>query len=263
VDETHFVNRSFHNLYLELRYQPLLIRQIIQKSLQIRIELPPGLITVQTAFVYIEGQLRRDAFNLVRRFVMKSIRTFLVLCVIYLFSAQAAVAQNGAFVVKGQDLFAFWSYNGDGLMAVMSSDSELFCNPDGDLIFADWMEIARPDGSIHYQDRGHYFTRVFFTTPEAFFADVCAGWNNYDLMVAEGIAHSTFNDNDIFAERENARNSWGFTVAGGLYDLVGLCEDDMVELNIVRRWLLKKDFPACEPDCIFKAVFKGPRLNCP
>ena len=194
---------------------------------------------------------------------MKSIRIFVWLCVICLLSTQVASAQNGAVVVKGQGLFAFDVYNGDGLMAVMSSDSEFFCNEDGDLMFYDWMDVIRPDGSVKYQDRGHFFTRIFFTTPEAFWADPCASWNNYDLMVAKGITHQVWNDNDATAVRPNARNSWGFTVAGGLYDLVGLCEDDMVELNIVRRWLLKKDFPACQPDCIFKSVIKGPRLNCP
>lgn len=194
---------------------------------------------------------------------MKSICVYLWLCVICMLSTQVASAQNGAVVVKGEGLWAFSTYNGDGLMAVMSSDSEFFCNEDGDRIFYDWMEITRPDGSIKYHDSGYFFTRVFLTTPEAFWADECASWNNYDLMVAEGIAHQTFNDNDSYADKPNARNVWGFTVAGGLYDLVGLCEGDMVELNIVRRWLAKKDFPACLPDCIFKTVFKGPRLNCP
>lgn len=194
---------------------------------------------------------------------MKSIRIFVWLCVICLLSTQVASAQNGAVVVKDQDLFAFSAYNGDGLLAVMSSDSEFFCNDDGDLMFYDWMAVIRPDGSIKYHDRGHFFTQVFFTTPEAFWADPCASWNNYDLMVAEGITHQVYNDNDANADRPNARNSWGFTVAGGLNDLLGFCENDIVELNIVRRWLLKKDFPACDPDCIFKTVFKGPRLNCP
>jgi hypothetical protein len=194
---------------------------------------------------------------------MKSIRIFVWLCVICLLSTQVASAQNGAVVVKGQDLFATSTYNGDGLMAVMSSDSEFFCNEDGDLMFVDWMTVMRPDGSVKYQDRAHWFTRVFFTTPEAFWAEPCASWNNYDLMVAEGITHGVFNDNDAYADRPNARNSWGFTQAGGLNDLLGFCENDIVELNIVRKWLLEKDLPACEPDCIFKTVFKGPRLNCP
>lgn len=192
--------------------------------------------------------------------IMRNVLLLVICCFLYV---PSALAQNGAVVVKDQGLFAFSEYNGDGLLAVMSSDSEFFCNFDGDLIFYDWMTVIRPDGSIKYHDRAFFFTRVFFTTPEAFWADPCASWNNYDLIVAEGITHQVYNDNDAYADRPNARVSWGFTVAGGLYDLVGLCEDDMIELNIVRRWLAKKDFPACEPDCIFKTVFKGPRLNCP
>lgn len=194
---------------------------------------------------------------------MRIMHNVLLLVICCFFYVPSALAQNGAVVVKDQSLFAFSVYNGDGLLAVMSSDSEFFCNNDGDLIFYDWMTVTRPDGSIKYHDRAFFFTRVFFTSPEAFWADPCASWNNYDLMVAEGITHQVYNDNDAYGVRPNARVSWGFTVAGGIYDLVGLCEDDMIELNIVRRWMKKKDFPSCEPDCIIKTVSKGPRLNCP
>lgn len=195
---------------------------------------------------------------------MKTIRNFFWLCAVCILSTQFAFAQNGAVVIKGQDLWGWSDYNGDGLLAVMSSDSEFFCNEDGDLIFYDWMQVLRPDGTIKYHDQGHYFTRVFFTTPDAFWADPCASWNNYDLMVADGISSSTFNDNDLEAANPNRRNVWGYTVAGGLFDLVGLCEGDMVELNVVRRWMLERNVPNCPPECIIeKAVIKGPRLNCP
>jgi len=36
--ETHFVTGSFHNLYLNMRHQPLFHRQIIYISLQITIQ---------------------------------------------------------------------------------------------------------------------------------------------------------------------------------------------------------------------------------
>jgi hypothetical protein len=82
-------------------------------------------------------------------------------------------------------------------------------------------------------------------------------------MVTEGITHTTYNDNDIDVDHPNRRNVWGYTVAGGLNDLVGFCEGDMVELNTVRRFMLLKDLSNCPPDCIDKEVIKGPRLNCP
>jgi hypothetical protein len=198
-----------------------------------------------------------------RRLKVKNLRNVLLFLLVCLLYAPVASAQSGAVVIKGQDLFSWSDYNGDGLMAVQSSDSEFFCNEDGDLIFYDWMDVFRPDGSIKYQDRGHFFTRVFLTTPEAFWADACASWNNSDLMVAEGISHQTYNDNDANADHPNRRDVWGYTVAGGLNDLLGLCEGGMVELNTVRRWMLKKDLSNCPPDCIDKAVIKGPRLNCP
>ena len=151
-------------------------------------------------------------------------------------------------------------------MALMVSDSEAFCNDEGELILADWQEVLRPDGTVHYQDRGHYFTRVFYpATPADFYADYCALWNNDELMIAEGIAHSTINDNDSYVGHRNRRNVWGHTVAGGLYDLTGFCEGDMVELNTVRRFqIVDDDAPGCFPDCdIREVVRKGPRLNCP
>jgi len=196
---------------------------------------------------------------------MKSIRILLWLCAICLLTTSVASAQNGAAVVKGEDIWGFWNWNGEQVVTLQSSDSEGFCGDDfGDLMWADWMEVWRPDGSLKWHDRGHYFTRVFWpaTPPDDTFEAWCALWNDGPL-VAEGITHSVLNDNDNYADRPNGRNSWGFTVAGTLYDYAGFCEDGMVELNTVRRWLLKKDFPACQPDCIFKEVRKGPRLICP
>ena len=149
-------------------------------------------------------------------------------------------------------------------MALQSSDSEAFCGDDfGDLIWTDWLEVLRPDGSIKYHERGAYFTRVFYpaTPPDDTFEAWCALWNDGPL-VAEGITHSTFNDNDATTEHPNRRNTWGYNVAGTLYDYAGFCDDGMVGLNTVRRFMLKKDRPACEPDCLIVKE-KGPRLNCP
>ena len=196
---------------------------------------------------------------------MKSVRILFLLCAICLLITQVASAQNGAVVVKGEGIWFLWDWNGEQVLVLQSSDSEGFCGDDfGDLMWVDWMEVWRPDGSLKYHDSGHYFTRVLYpaTPPDDTIDAWCALWNDGPL-VAEGITHSTYNDNDNFVDHPNRRNSWGYTVSGTLYDWGGFCEDDMVELNTVRRWLLKKDYPDCQPDCIFKEVRKGPRLSCP
>ena len=195
---------------------------------------------------------------------MKSIRILLWLCAICLLTTSVASAQNGAVVVKGEDIWGLWDWNGELVVALESSDSEGFCGDDlGDLMWADWMDVWRPDGSLKYHDRGHYFTRVFYpaTPPDDTIDAWCALWNDGPL-VAEGITHSTFNDNDANVGHPNRRNTWGYNVAGTLYDYAGFCGDGMVELNTVVRLMLKKDRPACEPDCLIVKQ-KGPRLNCP
>ncbi|MBW2594277.1 MAG: hypothetical protein JRE58_14995 [Deltaproteobacteria bacterium] len=195
---------------------------------------------------------------------MKFIRILLLLCAVCLLTTPVASAQNGAVIVRGEALFAWYDWNGESVLTVQSSDSELFCNEFGDMMYVDWMEVWRPDGTIKYHEGGHFFTRVFYpATPADFDADPCALWNNGDLMVAEGIINSPFNDNDFFAEHPNRRNTAGYNVAGTLYDTGGLCDGGMVDLNTIRRTVFKKDYPACEPDCIFKEVRKGPRLSCP
>jgi len=187
---------------------------------------------------------------------MKILRNVLLFLLVGLLYAPVASAQNGAVVAKGDTLIGWWDWNGGQVMALHSSDSEAFCADDlGDLIWTNWLEVLRPDGSIKYHEHGAYFTRVFYpaTLPEDTFENWCDLWNNGPL-VAEGITHSTFNDNDAFAEHPNRRNTWGYNVAGTLYDYAGFCDDGMVELNTVRRWQIRNDG--------IKAVRKGPRLNC-
>ena len=193
---------------------------------------------------------------------MKSIR--ILLCAICLLTISVASAQNGAVVIRGDILIAWADWNGGSVVAVQSSESDLFCNAEpGEIILTDWLAVFRPDGTIKYQERGAYFTRVFYPmTPDVFWSDPCAFWNDGPL-VAEGITRSTLNSNDWDAAHPNRRSSWGYNAVGTLYDYAGFCDGGMVELNTVRRWLLEKDYPACLPDCIFKEVRKGPRLNCP
>jgi len=193
--------------------------------------------------------------------ILRNVLLFLLVCLLF---TPVASAQNGAAVIKDETLIGWWDWNGGQVMALQSSDSEAFCGADlGEVLITDTMAVLRPDGSIKYHERGAYFTRVFYpvTPPEDTFENWCDLWNNGPL-VAEGITHSVWNDNDATFSHPNRRYSWGYTVAGALYDYAGFCDGGMVELNTVARFMFKKDFPACEPDCVIGKV-KGPRLNCP
>ena len=108
---------------------------------------------------------------------MKVIRAISCLCFICTLATAAVTAQNGAVVVRGETMLGWASWDGDSVLAILSSDSEFFCNwPDlGDVMLLDWMEVTRLDGTYKYQDRGHYFTRVFYpATEDDFFDDPCA-----------------------------------------------------------------------------------------
>lgn len=114
---------------------------------------------------------------------------------------------------------------------------------------------------------GDYYTRVFTgLTPDDVFADWCGVWNSEGAMIAEGISHSTNNDNHVNAydNPHIRRNAFGYTLNGVLYDLVGLCGNGMVKLHVVYREILPKDFPECLPDnCdTGKWLYKGPSLTC-
>jgi len=199
---------------------------------------------------------------------MKILRNVLLFLLVGLLYAPVVSAQNGAVVLKGDTLIGWYDWNGENVLAIQSSDSEAFCNADlGDLLWTNWLELLRPDGTVKYHERGAYFTRVFYpATPADFDADYCALWNNGDLMLAEGITHSTYNDNhpNAFDVPHKRRNVWGYNVAGDLYDTAGLCSSGMMNLNTVRRLKLDKDFPDCLPDdCENEVqVWKGPDLSC-
>ena len=198
---------------------------------------------------------------------MKSLGMFLFICIICLLNAPVALAQNGAAVVRGLDVLGGWWTDDAGLFVLAATDAEIFCADEfyEPILTLNWMMVIRPGGSIKYQDRGAFFTRVFYPATWADFGDTgCDLWNNSGLMVAEGIVNSIYNDNDLDPDfhHPKRRNVWGYSFSGTLEDYSGVCDSDMVSLNIVERWMLKKDFPACEPDCLFKYFMKGPRVEC-
>jgi hypothetical protein len=190
-----------------------------------------------------------------------------------LFSAPDASAKNGAEVSRGviEDYFG-WSYNEDeGLFYGFSSFSNICGWPDdlGEILELPWMTVHRPNDSDEvewdgkYMDHGLSFVRVLMVTPEEFWNDPCVAWENWDLIVADGMIFSTYNDNDQYPADTNRANIWGFTANGALKDTMDICKGPMVGVKWIWRARMKDDFPACEPDCDFrllKAV--GPELHC-
>ena len=195
---------------------------------------------------------------------MKFVRNLLLLSIICLLNAPIALAQNGAVIVRGQDNFGDFFWDGEDLLVVVSTDLGFFCADEVDLFPYDWMELWRPDGSLKFHENGNLFTRVYQpATPDDFWGpdgDPCPFIEGGPL-VAEGITHFTYNDNDAIGGHPNRQNVFGYNVTGTLYDMDEFCPgDDMVDLNIVRRFKIEKK---CEGDCFAVQVWKGPRLSCP
>jgi hypothetical protein len=197
-------------------------------------------------------------------------KLFQVLVVgIALIGINIAYAQNGAFVVKEEVLDGFWSFDGVETLSIHSGDIDYFCGDFSDVMLSDSLWVIRPDGSIKFQIKGHYHTRVFYPmTPDLFWSDFCNIVNDYNYIIAEGIVHSIFNDNsyipDFSVPLHKGRNVFGSTTAGTLYDLTGTCPSGMVDFLSMRKWKLDKnpDFPACLPGCQHLQVSKGPEVEC-
>jgi hypothetical protein len=198
---------------------------------------------------------------------MRAFGVFLSLVILCLLTTTVVAAQNGAEVIHDDTLVRWWSWDGEGTIAMYASEEDFFCSfPElGDTIFLPWMAVIRPDGSVKYKDSGYFYTRVFSATPDDF-VDPCDLWNDEGLLLAHGLSHGTFNDNyDNFGEDPNLRtNVWGWTYNGILYDDTGICTNGIVKLHESRKWMLKKgsEYPACLPDCLKIRKAVGPVLHC-
>ena len=127
------------------------------------------------------------------------------------------------------------------------------------------MDLWRPDGTLKFHESGNFFTRVYQPATEDDFWGPEGDLDPCDFMeggplVAEGITHFTYNDNDAIGGHPNRQAVWGYNVTGMLYDMVGFCPGDMVDLTIVRRFKWEKN---CDSDCVIPRVIKGPQLDCP
>lgn len=196
---------------------------------------------------------------------MKVLRIIFSLAIFCLFVSTVAVAQNGAEVTRGQDQLGMFFWDGNDTLTVHSTDMYFWCSDVPDTVPYDWMEVIRPDGTVKFHERGHLFTRVFQpATPRDFWGDddPCPFIND-GPMVAEGIAHFTYNDNDGFGGHPNRQNVWGFNISGMLYDIEGSCPDDMVDLIIIRKFKWEKGCDSGPDVCIIPRVLKGPELDCP
>jgi hypothetical protein len=147
---------------------------------------------------------------------MKSLRNVLLFLLVSLLYAPVASAQNGAVIFRGENDAGWVEWNGESVVAVLSSDLEWYCGDELDIVPYDFMAVIRPDGSIKSQGNGSIFARVYYpATAEDFFADPCDFIEN-GPMVADGIAHFTANDNDANVSHPNRQNTYGYTLNGTL-----------------------------------------------
>lgn len=209
---------------------------------------------------------------------MRLVRTTVFFFTIMLLAL--ATAHSGAIVDKGTwDILGGTEYNEDeGLLLVTSTFAD-WCDAEGAVMLLPWMEVIRPADQNEdspggkYRDSGFFYTRVLMSNPDDFWAiwwpedwaetSMCAIWSNPDLWVADGITHSTYNDNDLSPYHPNRRNVWGYTVSGGLQNFSDDYDCEIVGVNFVRRMMLvDDDWPNCIPECEIKVKTQGPRLSC-
>lgn len=193
---------------------------------------------------------------------MRNLGRVFLFVVLGIIAVSSVSAQHGAIVLRGEGgNFIGYNWDGDNTLSVYTTNSEFYCGPGYDVTYQ-IMVVLRPNDVRMYHDRGHYFTRIWYATPDDLFAGdpfefICSGW------VAEGISHATFFDNDENVTGPGS-NVWGNHFAGTLYDSLGQCADGMVDFNQIRRWkiLANSDYPACWPDCLVTQVIRGPSIEC-
>ena len=196
---------------------------------------------------------------------MRVFRVLISVAILCLFVSPVAVAQNGAEIIRGEDNFGMFLWDEDDTLMVIATEMYFFCGDEPEFDPYDYMYVIRPDGSVKVHEQGNLFTRVFQpATPDDFWGpdgNPCPFIEGGPL-VAEGISHFTYNDNDANLGHPNRKNVWGFTVSGTLYDVIGACDSGMVDLNVIRRSYWLKNCETGPEDCIVPRVIKGPRLEC-
>lgn len=192
---------------------------------------------------------------------MKRHRLFPVLGFVLLFCAAvtSVCAQNGAVVFKGEGLRATFVYYNEeaGIVSVHTTDASFLCGPE-DLTPVSIQQIALPhDAVLVRHGHGPIFTRVYWpATLDELHGDNWCPFIEGGPLVAEGIARYTYTDNDAIPGGSRTR-SWGYTIAGPLYDLAEWCGDSgVVGFNWGFRARVDKDGEQTMMN------WHGPRLSC-
>ena len=194
-------------------------------------------------------------------------------CLCLVFVAQSSADPgNGAVVIRddGEALYWYWDWDGEDMFVLGGSSEDaleaFFCGepPEGEILPYYDKLVVQPNGKVKYLGKASAYVRVYApATPDDFFADRCA-FLTIGPQVAEGISTWVYTDNNLPGVG-SGRNVWGFNERGALYDLIGLCPNEIVHYQIIRRFQLDPvdaDVPACLPDCFITKVAKGPRLSC-
>jgi hypothetical protein len=184
----------------------------------------------------------------------------------------AADPGNGAVVIResGEVLFWYWLWDREDMFLLGGSAEDALeafhCGvpPEGEILPYYDKFVVQPNGKVKFLEKASAYVRIFApATPDDFFADPCT-FLSEGPQVAEGIGSWVQNDNNLPGVG-SGRNTWGFREKGALYDLLGLCPNEIVHYQTIRRFQLDPvdaDWPACWPDCVVTKVFKGPRLSC-
>jgi hypothetical protein len=191
------------------------------------------------------------------KFVVKAI-FLLFLCMIY---APATIAQNGA-VITSQDMEVLYiEWEGDTVAYFANSlGLKNLCGIHTDPYYeVEFKFIEQPNGITKRHVNGDYFIHVHYPAsltdiiscgdPNVFVC-ACDYWESGSNLVAEGIVHSNYIST-------NGKNVEGYTLSGTLTDVTGVCDSDMVDLNLIRQFKYDK-----KAESWFVHLMKGPRLEC-
>lgn len=189
---------------------------------------------------------------------MRRIRILLCFCAICILTTAVVSAQNGADVDRFEwpdgEPFRLVAWDGGSIISVHSYDDPFInCGDDIPELQPGWREISElPNDIVQTLDHRNWFTRVMVGTEEEFWTDPCAFIQTAERL-AEGITSGTYHATWNPSAQHYVS---GYTVAGPLYDLVGMCGDGMVGFNLTRKqkWSAKKGFKI--------GPNNGPRLSC-
>lgn len=176
----------------------------------------------------------------------------------------ATAQSEGALIARGTYEYAVtWiEFDGSHTWVISSNFPDFGCGiaPPGT---DSWQTVTTPTAAAHYREHGLVFTRVYNATLAEWQAHTPEEFVCEHPYVAEGILSFLQYDTQSDPAAPGA-NVWGHVMNGTLTDLVGACKSGIVKVTVMHLWRIAPhaDYPACDPGCVERRVWKGPTAEC-